>query len=257
MKRKPIQRRVTPHAQPHEGLSELQLAELQRRIGIAFRDPRLLEQALTHRSYLNENRNGRITRHNEVLEFLGDAVLELAVTDKLVRMFPDLQEGKLTSYRSALINTRRLSAIAQELGLEPFLLMSRGEARDTGRARHYILGCAFEAIVGALYLDRGQGVAELFLADVLFGNIQEVVMKRQYLDAKSHLQELAQERLHVTPHYEVLEERGPDHDKWFRIGCYFHMRLVSEGTGGSKREAEDAAARAALQKEYGVTLEIA
>ncbi|TSC62487.1 MAG: ribonuclease III [Parcubacteria group bacterium Gr01-1014_48] len=232
------------------------LAQLQKKIGIAFRNPALLSEALTHRSFLNEVPKEKRERfaHNERLEFLGDAVLELAVTDKLYRMFPGVPEGKLTDYRSALVNMTSLAETADKLGLNDFLLLSQGEVKGPDRARERILENAFEALVGAIYIDRGFGVATLFLDDVLFVKIDTIIAGRQYLNPKSHFQEIVQEREKVTPHYETLKETGTDHEKVFRIGVFFGERLVAEGDGKSKQEAEQDAARKALEKEYGIVL---
>lgn len=220
---------------------------LEHTLGHAFSDKGLITEAMTHRSYLNEHRE-YIGRHNERLEFLGDAVLELAVTDFLFSKFPAKPEGELTSYRAALVNTVSLSESSQALGVGDFLLLSRGEARDTGRAREVILADAFEAIIGAIYLDAGYAVAEAFIAKELYGKIDEVIAKRSYQDAKSRFQEVAQEKRSTTPSYETLGEIGPDHDKRFTVGVFLGEKEVARGEGKSKQEAEQAAATAALEK---------
>lgn len=217
------------------------------RTGIAFRDKRLLTQAFLHRSYINENPSLGLS-HNERLEFLGDAVLELAVTEHLYATFPDRNEGDLTAYRSALVNATNLAEEAAKLGMNEFLLLSKGEAKDTGKARHYILANTYEAYVGALHLDQGYAVAKKFIADSLFGNLDAIISKKLYRDSKSLVQEKAQEYIGVTPSYKVLAESGPDHAKHFTIGIYFGPELVAEGKGKSKQEAEQEAAHKALEK---------
>lgn len=218
---------------------------LERRLGAKFEDRSYLKQALTHRSYLNENRPWPLG-HNERLEFLGDAVLELIVTDFLFRKYPGKQEGLLTAYRSALVNITVLSDTAIELGLNDFLLMARGEAKDVGRARAVILGNAFEAVIGALYLDRGYDVVQKFVTQVLLPKMDEIVAKELWRDPKSQLQEAAQEHLRLTPTYEVLEQNGPDHDRQFIVGVYLGSDLIAKGQGGAKQLAEADAAKTAL-----------
>lgn len=215
-------------------------------IGIAFNDAELLRQAFTHRSYLNEHR-GEVQGHNERLEFLGDAVLELIVTHFLYEKFPGKPEGELTAYRAALVNAVTLSEVAQALGMNDFLLLSRGEAKDVGRARGVLLANAIEALVGALYLDQGYDAAKDFIARHLFPKLDEIVRNRLWQDPKSTLQERAQEVEGITPSYKVLSESGPDHAREFRVGVYLHSRKLAEGVGKSKQEAEAAAAKAALE----------
>lgn len=215
------------------------------KIGYSFKDKRLIEQAFTHRSYLNENRQpGR--EHNERLEFLGDAVLELVVTEFLYAKYPDKPEGELTAYRAALVNTVSISDAAGKLGMNEYLLLSRGEARDTGRARQIILANAFEALIGALYLDAGYGEAKDFIAAQLFHKTEEVVAKRLWQDAKSRIQEIAQEKLKVTPVYELVGQSGPDHDRTFVVAAVLAGTSVAKGEGRSKQEAEQNAAQRAL-----------
>ncbi len=216
------------------------------RIGVSFNDPQLIRTAFTHRSYVNEHRD-EVTEHNERLEFLGDAVLELVVTRFLFEKFPDKPEGDLTAYRAALVNTNTISDAASRLEMNDCLLLSRGEAKDTGRARQYILANAFEAVIGAIYLDQGYDCAQQFIAANIFPLTDEVVRKRLWQDAKSHFQEEAQERVSTTPSYSILNETGPDHDKHFTVGAYLGSELVAQGSGKSKQEAEQAAAGAALE----------
>ncbi len=214
--------------------------------GYAFRNREILAQAFTHRSYLNEHRE--LARdHNERLEFLGDAVLELVVTDHLYHTFPEANEGDLTSYRAALVNAVTLSSVAQKLSMNDFLLLSRGEAKDTGRARQFILANTFEAFVGALYVDQGYEAARGFIAKNLFGLMDDILKNKLWIDSKSSFQEQAQERSGATPSYQTLEETGPDHDKHFIVGVYIGAALVAKGEGKSKQEAEQDDAREALR----------
>ena len=214
-------------------------------VGVSFNDLDLLKQAFTHRSYLNEHR-GVTHGHNERLEFLGDAVLELITTHFLYEKFPGSSEGDLTAYRAALVNAMTLSDLAAIIGMDAYLLLSRGEAKDKGRARQMLLANAFEALIGAIYLDQGYEAAQKFLEKVLFPKIDEIVQKGLWQDAKSLLQEKAQEAEGTTPNYKVVRETGPDHNKHFIVGVYIQGALVAEGAGKSKQEAEQTAARAAL-----------
>ncbi|MBU6214407.1 ribonuclease III [Patescibacteria group bacterium] len=216
------------------------------RLGLAFKNLDLLVEALTHRSYLNEHRE-YAGAHNERLEFLGDAVLELAATDFLYKKFPANPEGELTAYRAALVNTVSLAETAQQLGINEFLLLSKGESRDTGRAREAILADAFEAIIGAAYLDQGYAAAEAFIARNLFGKIEDIIVKRSYQDGKSRFQEAAQEKRGITPEYKTLSEEGPDHAKLFTVGVFIGGEEIARGEGQSKQGAEQAAADAALR----------
>lgn len=223
----------------------MEFGTFEKKIGYTFRNRKLLEQAFTHRSYLNENRaEGR--DHNERLEFLGDAVLELVVTEYLYAKYPEKPEGDLTAYRAALVNTQSISEAGTNLGMNDYLLLSRGEARDTGRARQIILANAFEALIGSLYLDGGYEVAEKFIGDQLFHKTDDVVEKRLWQDAKSKLQEIAQELSSITPRYELLNQTGPDHSKTFVVGAYIGTEKVAMGEGRSKQEAEQDAAQKAL-----------
>ncbi len=221
------------------------LDAFEKKIGHVFKERRLLEQAFTHRSYLNENREaGR--EHNERLEFLGDAVLELVVTEYLFAKYPEKPEGELTAVRAALVNTISISEAATHLGINDYLLLSRGESKDTGRARQIILANAFEAVIGALYLDSGYEVARDFIAAQLFHKTDEVVEKKLWHDAKSRLQELSQEQLKVTPKYELVGQSGPDHDRTFVVAVYLGETKAGQGEGRSKQEAEQDAASKAL-----------
>ncbi len=223
----------------------MDFSAFEKKIGRSFKNSRLLEQAFTHRSYLNENRQpGR--EHNERLEFLGDAVLELVVTEFLFAKYPDKAEGELTAVRAALVNTVSISAAATKLGMNDYLLLSRGEAKDTGRARAIILANAFEAMIGAIYLDAGYDAAKDFIAQQLFAMADEVVEKKTWQDAKSKFQELAQEQSGITPSYQMLQQSGPDHDKRFVVGAFIGQEKIAQGEGRSKQEAEQAAAEKAL-----------
>jgi ribonuclease-3 len=222
-------------------------SEFERKIGITFNNKALLRVAFTHRSFLNENRSAG-TQHNERLEFLGDAVVELAVTDYLYKKFPDRDEGELTSFRAALVNAVTLSDLASKLSMNDYLLLSKGESKDVGRARQFILANTFESFVGALFLDRGMEACVSFLEAYLFPLTDGIVEGRLWQDAKSFFQEKSQDEMSVTPSYKLVRENGPDHDKQFTIGVYIGNELVAEGDGKSKQEAEQAAARKALEK---------
>lgn len=214
---------------------------------ITFANKDLLKQAFTHRSYLNEHR-GTGMEHNERLEFLGDAVLELVVTHFLYKKFPQKNEGDLTAYRSALVNTNTLSDAATKLGMNAFLLLSKGEAKDTGRARQFILANTFESFIGALYLDQGYDAAEKFIATNIFPLIEDIVAKKTFIDSKSKFQEAAQEHTGITPAYKLVKEFGPDHNKVFTVGVYVGDDEIAQGEGLSKQEAEQKAAEKALEK---------
>lgn len=223
----------------------MDFSAFENKIGHTFKDKHFLETAFTHRSYLNENRApGR--EHNERLEFLGDAVLELAVTEFLFSKYPTKPEGDLTAYRAALVNTISISECASVLGMNEYLLLSRGEARDTGRARQIILANVFEALIGAIYLDQGYQAARDFIAKQLFSKADEIVEKKLWQDAKSKFQEVAQEIMGVTPNYKLVDQSGPDHARYFTIGAYIGDERIATGEGQSKQEAEQDAAQKAL-----------
>ncbi|MFA6365271.1 MAG: ribonuclease III [Candidatus Paceibacterota bacterium] len=216
------------------------------KIDIHFKNQDILKEALTHRSYLNENQTWPY-RHNERLEYLGDAVLELIVTEFLYSKFPDFQEGHLTSLRAALVNYQMLARVAREIALEKFLFLSRGEAKDFGKAREVILANAVESLFGAIYLDQGYEVTKQFVLKVVILHLDEVIEKQLYRDPKSTLQEFAQEHYKMTPSYRVLKEEGPDHQKTFSVGVFIEEKKIAEATGTSKQEAEASAAFAALE----------
>lgn len=216
------------------------------KIGITFLNQLLLRQAFTHRSYLNEHRS-EVHGHNERLEFLGDAVLELISTHFLYTRFPEKDEGELTAYRAALVNAVILSEVAAHIEMNDYLLMSRGEAKDQGRARGVLLANAFEALIGAIYLDQGYDAAKTFIERFLLPQIDDILERRLWQDAKSTLQEKVQEHQGVTPSYSVMKETGPDHDKHFLVGVFSREDLLAQGEGKSKQEAEQSAARAAIE----------
>lgn len=221
------------------------LEKLEKLIGVTFRDTAHLLTAITHRSYLNEHREAR-QDHNERYEFLGDAILELVVTDFLFGKYPERPEGELTAIRAALVNTTSLSDAASSLGINEFLLLSKGEERDTGRARQYILANTFESIIGAIYLDQGYDSARDFVASRLFDKTDTIVAKQLWRDSKSRFQELAQEHSSITPSYETLSQSGPDHDRVFTVGVFLGSEKIAEGKGRSKQEAEQLAAEAGI-----------
>lgn len=219
---------------------------LESHINVTFANKDLLVQAFVHRSYLNENPNFYLD-HNERLEFLGDAVLELVVTDYLYHHYPN-PEGELTAWRAAIVNAKMLAKVAEQLQLNSYLLLSRGEAKDAGKARQVILANALEALIGAIYLDLGYAPAAGFIHAQITPELAEVITDQKYKDAKSMLQEIAQEKRGITPHYSVLKEWGPDHAKNFRIGVYLGEEAVGEGEGISKQDAQQFAAEDALRK---------
>lgn len=213
-------------------------------LGYEFNDVNLLVTAFTHRSYVNEHRKS-VSQHNERLEFLGDAVLELVVTDYLFNTF-DEPEGILTSWRAALVRTESIGDAGQKLEYESLIRMSRGEKQGSDRARMQILANAFEALIGAIYLERGYGDAEKFIQTHITRKLKAILSEGSWRDPKSHLQEVMQRQDGVTPRYVVLQEEGPDHDKIFTLGVYSGNRLVSKGSGPSKQAAQQEAAKAAL-----------
>lgn len=215
-------------------------------IGVKFNDKIILTQAFIHRSYINENPRSGL-EHNERLEFLGDAVIELVVTDFLYRKYTDHHEGDLTAYRSALVNAVIMAEAASDLSMNDYLLLSKGEQKDTGRARQTILANTYESFVGALYIDQGYEACNTFIKGSLLPRLEKIIATKSWKDSKSQIQEEAQERLGVTPAYRVVSEVGPDHDKHFTIGVFFGEKKIAEGKGRSKQEAEQKAAQAALE----------
>ncbi len=222
------------------------LDKLEKIIGCEFKNKDLLRQSLVHRSYINEHKNFSLG-HNERMEFLGDAVLELVVTNHLYLNY-DLSEGELTNLRAAIVRGEMLWRVAEELGISDFLLLSRGEQRGSEKARQYILANAFEAVVGAIYLDQGYDAAEKFINKYIVSKLPEVIEKGLHIDSKSKFQEVAQEKHRITPAYRVLSEEGLDHVKKFVVGVFLNDRKMGEGSGSSKQEAQQKAAKKALLK---------
>jgi ribonuclease III len=222
-------------------------SEFEKKAGISFKNKKLLKQAFVHRSYLNENKNS-VSEHNERLEFLGDAVLELVVTEYLFNKYPEKPEGDLTSFRAALVNATTCASVAAKLGVNNFLLLSKGEAKDMGRARQYILANTLEALIGAIYIDQGYDKAKDFILKHITPLTDEIVKTESWLDPKSHFQEKAQDHLGITPVYKIIKETGPDHAKDFTSGVFLGEEMVAFGEGNSKQEAEQEAARRALEE---------
>ncbi len=221
------------------------IQDFQQRIGVQFKDESLLERAFIHRSYLNEHPKLGL-EHNERLEFLGDAVLELVVTDFLYRNYPN-PEGDLTNWRSALVKTESLAAVAEKLAIAEFFKLSRGEAKGNARSRALISANAVEAIIGALYLDQGYDQAKTFITEHIVSRLADILEAGSWQDPKSRFQELAQDQFGLTPNYRVLEEAGPDHDKVFTVGVYVGDKLYGKGSGSSKQAGQQVAAEAALR----------
>ncbi len=225
----------------------VEFSNFEKKTKIVFKNKDLLRQAFVHRSYINENSGSNLS-HNERLEFLGDAVLELIVTDYLYRKYPNYTEGELTAIRSALVNAIIIAEVAGKIGMNDYLLLSRGESKDNGsKARQYILANTYEAYIGAVYLDQGYEAVKKFITSTLLPFTEEIVAKKLWRDSKSLVQEKAQEFVGVTPVYKVLHETGPDHDKHFTVGIFFGEKLIAEGKGKSKQEAEQKAAETALK----------
>lgn len=223
------------------------IENLEKKLGVEFENSYLLKTAVIHRSYLNEHKDANL-EHNERLEFLGDAVLELVTTDYLYNKYPN-PEGDLTNWRASLVNARILSEIAKNLSIEEFLQMSKGEARDqNSKARSYILANALEAIIGAIYLDKGLKVASKFISKNILSCLPDILKNELYLDPKSKFQERSQDIFNITPNYKVLEESGPDHNKFFKVGVYLGKELIAEGNGTSKQEAQVNAAGNAIKE---------
>ena len=225
-----------------------ELTKLEKDLKIKFKDKDLLQQAFVHRSYLNEHPTFKLW-HNERLEFLGDAVLELVITEYLFKNFPDDQEGTLTNLRASMVNTQMLAQLSEDLNLQNFLFLSKGEEKDKNKkARESILANTFEALIGAIYLDQGILAVKKFLENIFNNKIPHIYKNLLYIDPKSRFQELSQEKYSVTPHYKVLEEEGPDHDKIFTVGIYIDKDLIAKGKGGSKQIAQVEAAKKGLKK---------
>lgn len=219
--------------------------DLEATLEVTFENKDILRQALVHRSYLNEHPDFPLG-HNERLEFLGDAVLELVVTEYLYQNYEN-PEGELTNWRAALVNSEMLAKLCADLGAEPYLHLSKGESKDkNSKARKYILANAFEAIIGAIYLDQGWDAAKVFVTGRVLAELPRILKHRLYIDPKSRFQEAAQEHLGITPSYKVLAETGPDHEKEFEVGVFLGKEQVAVGKGTSKQEAQVAAAEAGI-----------
>jgi len=222
-------------------------SQLEKKFKINFKNQDLLRQAFVHRSYINENPDFKLP-HNERLEFLGDAVLELVVTEYLYQDYPN-PEGELTNWRASLVNSQMLAKLAKKLDIEKYLYLSKGESKDTNsKARNYILANSVEALIGAIHLDQGYNVAKKFIAAFLLPELPNILSNQLYLDPKSKFQEIAQDKIGITPSYKVLKESGPDHAKKFQVGVYLNEELVATSTGSSKQEAQVKAAAKALEK---------
>ncbi len=221
------------------------LTGLEEILGVHFKNKNLLKTALTHKSYLNEHPKAS-QEHNERLEFLGDAVLEFLVTDYLYKNF-NKPEGEMTALRASLVNSQQLAQVARILKIESYLLLSKGEQKDKGRARISILANALEAIIGAIYLDQGIEKTREFVKANILVHLPEIIQKGKFQDPKSRFQEIAQEKFAITPTYQTLKEWGPDHQREFLVGVYLDKKLIAKGHGFSKQEAEEEAAREALK----------
>jgi ribonuclease-3 len=221
------------------------ILKLTKKLGVKVKNKDLILQAFCHRSYLNENPSFHLD-NNERLEFLGDAVLELVVTEHLYKKHPEKPEGELTNWRASLVNAKILGDLAGELGFNDFLLLSRGESKEAGKARQYILANALEAFIGAVYLDSGYKSCDEFINKYLMVRLEDIVKNGLSKDVKSRFQEESQERMGVTPNYKVIKEWGPDHAKHFTVGIFLDNNLIAEGEGSSKQEAEEEAAKNAL-----------
>ena len=227
------------------------LKSLEKNLSFYFKNKDLLRQALVHRSYVNEHKNLPFG-HNERLEFLGDAVLEIVITEYLFNTFPKSPEGELTNWRASLVNSKMLYQVASDLQIDDHILLSKGEANDkSSKARQYILADSVEAIIGAMYLDQGIDLTKKFILDKIVCNLDNIIKSKSYLDPKSKFQEMSQEMVGITPSYNVLNEEGPDHDKKFTVGLFLGSELVSSGIGSSKQEAQvDAAEKALIAKNW-------
>lgn len=225
----------------------MDLKNIEKEINIVFKQTSLLKTAFIHRSYLNEHPGEKLS-HNERLEFLGDSVLGVIVSDYLYEKFPSKPEGDLTNYRSSIVNAKILSQVAKELSLGKYLFLSKGEEETGGRDRQYILANTYESLLGAIYLDQGLEVSARFVRKNLITHLKEIVDKKLYKDFKSKLQELAQEKFNITPSYKVLSEQGPDHSKIFETGVYLNKKLIGKGVGNSKQISEQEAAKNYLEK---------
>ena len=223
-------------------------SKLEKQLDIKFKNRNLLVQAVVHRSYINEHSSFELG-HNERLEFLGDAVLEIVVTEYLFHKFPNTPEGELTNWRASLVNSKMLALVANEIELDDYIYLSKGEAKDkNSKARQFILANAVEALIGAIYLDQGIRSAKKFIKQNMLSKLDNILANELYLDPKSKFQEKAQEIAGVTPHYKVMSEKGPDHEKIFEVGLYLGEELISKAKGSSKQEAQVKAAAKGIKK---------
>lgn len=222
-------------------------ADLEEKTGIIFKNSELLTRAFIHKSYINENRDKALL-HNERLEFLGDAVLELATTHYLFNKYPDEDEGKMTAFRSALVQGRHLAEVAEELDLGSYLYLSKGEEKSGGREKKYILANVIEAYIGAIYIEHGYDAADKFIEKFILYRLDDILEKGLHIDSKSRFQESCQEHEEHTPYYELIKDEGPDHNKHFTMGAYIDGKLIALGTGSSKQKAEEDAAQNALKE---------
>ncbi|MBM3256453.1 MAG: ribonuclease III [Candidatus Moranbacteria bacterium] len=229
----------------HKTLLEKSARDLAKSLKIKFKNLALLENSLIHRSFINEHRNWRL-ESNERLEFLGDAVLELIVTDYLFHHYPN-EEGELTNWRAALVSAESLAPVAEKLNIEKYLFVGRGEQKNR-RSKLNILADGIEAVIGAIYLDQGKPQATKFIQKNILVKLPTILENQLFVDAKTALQELAQKQWKITPEYKVLKEGGPDHNKWFEVGVYINEKLSGKGKGSSKQKAEKEAAQTALEK---------
>jgi len=224
-------------------------SKLEKTIGVKFKNTDTLTQSVVHRSYINEHPKFHL-HHNERLEFLGDAVLEIIVTEYLYHNFPETPEGDLTNWRASLVNSKMLAKVAGEISLEKYLHLSKGESKDSNsKARQYILANAVEALIGAIYLDQGIKASKKFVEKHMLSKLDNILSNELFMDPKSKFQEKAQEIYKITPHYKVLKEEGPDHAKIFEIGLYLKDELVAKGEGSSKQEAQVDAAKKGIGKQ--------
>jgi ribonuclease III len=219
--------------------------EIEKKLGIEFKNPKLLKTALTHRSYLNENR-GKGLKNNERLEFLGDAVLELIISAELFKKYPKKPEGELTAIRSAIVRTESLAEESRRLGIGEDILMSKGERDSGGDDKDFILANTYEALLGAMYLDQGLEVCEKFVKKTAMKKLKRVISQELFIDPKTKVQELIQAKYKLTPTYILLKEDGPDHDKTFTVGIKVGNKVMTEGNGLSKQKAEEEAAQKAI-----------
>lgn len=225
----------------------MNLKDIEGKIGLEFKNKNLLKTAFIHRSYLNEHPKEHLG-HNERLEFLGDSVLGFIISDYLFEKFPKHPEGDLTNFRSSIVNAKILSVVARELELGKYLFLSRGEEATGGRDRQYLLANTYESLLGAIYLDSGTESSKKFIHKTLLPHLKAIIENKLYKDYKSQLQEIAQAKFNITPNYNIISEKGPDHTKTFETGAYLGKKLLAKGEGKSKQDAEQEAAKRALEK---------